>query len=262
MNKHIKILVIAILALVNFKTGNSQKTEQLTVKLSAPSKAGKLDVDIFNGSVKVISYPGKEVLVTATGPYYPNNIPSTKDKDQVKDPSSKSSNVDISEKNNIVTIKVEKPRIMNLVIKVPQNFSVVVKVLTAGDIVVENVSGDHEVSIVNGNITMSGIIGSVLANTKYGGITVDINPGKKNTPSAFSNVMGIIDVSFPGDLKANASLQTEFGEVHSDFAIVKDPSASTNTDNEKKRAIGKINGGGPDIMLRSVGGNVYLRKKK
>lgn len=258
MKKYIKIVLLALLALFCLNEVKSQNKQDLTVKLSDPLKAGKLDIELFNGSIKVIGYSGKEVMISATGPYYPNNFNQITGKTEAKDREDKTSNLNVSQQNNVVKIKVEKPRIMNLIIKVPQNFSVVLKVLTAGDIRVENVDGNHEVSIIAGNITMSAIDGSVLANTKNGNITVDMNSIKKDSPIALSNVGGVITLKLPVIPKADVTLRTEFGEIHSDFDII----ALNDKDISKKSATGKINGGGTNILMRSVGGNIELKKTK
>ncbi|MGY3212661.1 DUF4097 family beta strand repeat-containing protein [Mucilaginibacter sp. HD30] len=255
-----KIVVMIWLALFCFKSVKSQNKEELTIKLSDPLKAGKLDVELFNGTIKVIGYSGREVIISATGPYYPNNYNkiagATATNSEAKDGQGKALNV--SRQDNVVKIKVEKPRIMNLIIKVPQNFSVVLKVLTAGEIRVEKVDGNHEVSIIAGNITMSAIDGSVLANTKNGNITVDMTSVKKESPLALSNVGGAITLNLPLNSKADVTLRTEFAEVHSDFNI----SALNAKDISKNSATGKINGGGTNILMRSVGGNIEVKKTK
>jgi len=238
MNKSIKIVITALVLLLNVSMARSQSKE-FTVKLSDPSKAGKLAAEFFFGSVKVVGYPGKDVIINASGFYDANKVT-------------------ISEKNNVVSLTVEKPLTLNFVIKVPEKFSITLKIQTAGDIFLENLSGDHDVSLVNGNITLQNIDGSISANTKYGNIKVDMNSVKKDTPLAFSNVMGIIEVSLPTNVKADVKLQTEFAKVQSDFDIVSPDSK----DISKNKAIGKINGGGSDILMRSVGGNIYLKKKK
>lgn len=265
MNIHLKIIVFAILPLCFTKPAKCQTTRQVTLQLTDPLKPGKLDIELFFGSIKVIGYHGKEVIITSTGPYYPNNPSGTdqqKDKQGVKAViKDTSSMIDVSQKNNLVKIVLEKPRTTNLVIKVPENFSLVLKIQTGGNIIVENVNGDHEISLISGNITMSGIGGSVLANTKNGSITVGFNSLKPGTPLAFSNVMGIIDVTFPGNLKGNAKFQTEFGVVHSDFTIVRESEDVKPVVSGTKKAIGTINGGGPEIFIKTVGGNIFVRKK-
>jgi DUF4097 and DUF4098 domain-containing protein YvlB len=261
MNAYFKIVVFIILPLCFARPAKCQTTRQVTMQLTDPLKPGKLDIELFFGSIKVMGYPGKEVIITSTGPYYPNNAnsPHQQNKALVKDTSTM---IEVSQKNNLVKMVLEKPRTTNLVVKVPENFSLVLKIQTGGDIIVENVNGDHEISVISGNITMAGVSGSLLANTKNGNITVGFNSVKPGTPLAFSNVMGIIDVSFPGTLKANARFQTEFGEIHSDFSIINEPSDIKPAAVVNKKANGKINGGGPELFIKTVGGNIFVRKKK
>jgi len=251
MSKGIKIIAFTLLTLLAFKAAKSQDKEVI-VKLSDPAKAGMLDVEIFNGTIKVVGYSGSEVIVSYKGPYYGIN---SNQKPDANDAAKKGSGLDVSQKDNVVKIVVEKPRIIDLVIKVPLNFSLMLKNLTAGDIKVDNVTGDHEISISAGNITLSNIGGSVSAHTNKGNIKADMAAVKKDSPLAFSNVGGIIDVSLPSSLKANVKLQTEFAKVHSEFDV--EPQINTG-----KLIIGKINGGGAEILMKSVIGNVDLRKRK
>ena len=255
MGRNIKIMAFALLALITFKSANSQDKKEVVSKLSEPAKAGKLDIEIFNGTIKVEGYVGNEVVIGYKGPYYAINFNQRPDNNEAKDASKKVSNLDVSQKDNVVKVVVEKPRIVDLVIKVPFNFSLVLKNLTAGDIKVDNVNGDHEISMSAGNITLSNISGSVSAHTNKGNIKADMTSVKKDTPLAFSNVGGTIEVSLPSALKANVKLQTEFAKVHSEFNV----DAQINTGN---RITGKINGGGADILMKSVGGNVDLKKNK
>ncbi len=255
MKKNIKIIALTVLILLSFTIVKSQNRD-LTVKLTNPLKAGKLNVELFNGSIKIVGYSGKEVMISADGPYYPGKG----NQKPVKDTSKKVSDF-VSQENNLVKIKVEQPLIMNFVIKVPRNFSLVIKVLTAGDVDVEKVDGDHEVSGISGNITLSNISGSVLANNVRGNIKVDFNPVKMDAPLALSSVLGTINLSLPANVKANVKLQTDFSEIHSDFYI-DEGTPGQKSKNIIRRTIGKINGGGSEIFIKTVGGNIYLRKRK
>jgi len=236
-----KILsILAVLTLFTFNSVKSQDKKEISIKLSDPSKPGKLDIELFNGSMKVVGYNGTEVVVNYTGA---------------------AAGLNVSQQNNIVHILVEKPRTENLIIKVPQNCSLALKLLTAGNIQVENVNGDHEIYNINGNITMSGINGSISANTKNGNIKVEMNSVRRDAPLAFSNVMGTIDVSLPTMLKADVKMQTEFAKVHSEFDV-DTKSADSKMENSTNRITGKINGGGPSVLLKSVGGSIELKKGK
>jgi hypothetical protein len=43
----------------------SQEKEQISVSLTDPSKPGKLEVSLIHGSITVIGYAGKEVIIDA-----------------------------------------------------------------------------------------------------------------------------------------------------------------------------------------------------
>jgi hypothetical protein len=255
MKRSIQIIAIAIIALLNVKSAKSQDTE-LALKLTDPLKPGKLNVELFNGSIKIVGYSGKEVLVTGDGPY----LPGKGDQMPVRDNTKKVSDF-VSQESNQVKIKVGKPYIMNLVVRVPRNFSLVLKTLTAGNIDVQKVDGDHEISVISGNIVLSDVNGSVLANNVKGEIKVDIGLVKMNAPLALSSVTGSITLILPASQKANVKLQTDFAGVYSDFDIDKD-STVPKSNNMAHRTTGKINGGGTEIFIKTVGGNIYLRKKK
>jgi len=239
MKTNIKIGIVAIVALLCGQVVNAQKKHDLTVKLSHPSKPGVLNADLFTGSVKITGYAGNEVVITSSLPNDPDKIST-------------------AEKDNIVKLKVEQPTVVDFTIMVPRNFSVVLKILAAGNVTIDNLTGDQDIAISAGDVTMTNIDGSVSVNTKKGNVTVDMAPKMMNNAITLSNVQGIISLTIPTTQKANVKLQTEFAKVTSDFEIEK-PSADQPSN---KHIEGKINGGGSEILMRSVGGSIYLRKKK
>lgn len=182
--------------------------------------------------------------------------------------------LNITEKNNKVDVHINRPyQTINLTIKVPQKFSLKLHTVQGGDIVVENVDGNHEISNVNGSIVLNNIDGSVVANTVNEDVKVTFNSITANTLMAFSTISGNVDVTFPASLKANLKMKSDFGEVLSDFDIDIDKMpAKLKSRSEKDKGYykiskdewtyGKINGGGPEIMMKSLSGNVFLRKKK
>jgi hypothetical protein len=230
------MLYLFLFAMISCTVTFAQPKE-FSVPLSQSTKPGQLVMTLFCGSVKVVGYAGKEVLVTPSVPY-------------------DTSKITLSEKANVISIKVEKPYVINFVIKVPRDFSVVVKTQTAGTITIENVNGNHEVYVPDGTITMSDIEGSVSASNVKGAVKVSISSIKMDNPLALSSVMGNVELTLAANQKANISMQTTYGRLFSEFDIVKNPPG------DAKNIIGKINGGGSDILLKTVGGNVNLRKAK
>src|SRR5450759_4512983 len=66
--KKMKIAGLVILSLMigNKSFGQSGSTEQLTVPLSSPGKAYTLKVHLVTGSIKVVGYDGKDVIINVT----------------------------------------------------------------------------------------------------------------------------------------------------------------------------------------------------
>src|SRR6202000_1816219 len=122
---------------------------------------------------------------------------------------------------------------------------------------------------VNGWIHCDGAAGSVVANTVNGDVIVGFKSVNPQAAMAFSTLNGKVDVTFPAALKAKVKLKAEQGDVFSDFDVAIEK-GQTNVDKPKdshmyKIAIddwvyGSVNGGGPEIMMKTTNGNVYLRK--
>lgn len=252
MKTNIKLLTVALLALLNIQVVKAQDKE-MTVKLTDPTKPAKLTIDLFCGSIKVIGYSGKEVIITADGPY----APGKGDQKPVKD-NAKNIAEYVTQQSNAISFIVEKPSIMNLVVKVPKSCSLVLKVFTAGDITVDNIAGDQEISVVNGRITLSGISGSVLANNTKGNIRVALSAVQPQTAIALSSVVSAVELTAPANLKADARLQSDFENVTTDYSIA----GNAKPQKTAHRLSGKIDGGGANIYLKSVGGRVALQKVK
>ena len=267
-------LILAIILMVPLYA-SSQEKEQLNVPLTDPSKEGKLNVGLINGSIKIIGYAGKEVVVEGISvekKQSKNNREASEGMKRIT--TNDGFELTAKEKNNIVNVSVDNINLLvNLTIKVPHRFSLKVSTINNGDINVENVKGNLEISNINGFIRMKNIGGSVVANTINQDIVVNFTEVTPDTPMAFTTLNGKVDVTFPGNLKADVKLKTDEGDIYSDFDIdISKVPAKINktTDSEKgyykiKKedwTFGKINGGGSEIMMKTMNGDIYIRKVK
>jgi hypothetical protein len=78
-----------------------------------------------------------------------------------------------------------------------------------------------------------------------------------------------VDVTLPGTIKANLKMRSDQGDIFTDFDVQlrqgNDKPATTRSGRgykvEVNRALyGSVNGGGPEIELRTFNGTIYLRK--
>ncbi|TGE20011.1 DUF4097 family beta strand repeat-containing protein [Hymenobacter elongatus] len=253
--------------------------EQLTVALSAPGKPGVLHVKLVGGSITVVGYGGKDVVVDI------GTQGRQRDKDDDDDAAgsenrkglkriSSSSGFDLTaeEKSNHVYVSTNSwQQAVALTIKVPQRFSLQISTVQDGDILVENVAGELEVSNVNGDVRLSQVSGSAVASTVNGDVTASFRSVTAGAPMAFSTVNGKIDVTLPSTTKAALKLKTDNGEIYSDFDLTADKTPPTvnrtskggvyrlNVDNW---TYGKLNGGGAEIMMKTLQDDIYIRKAK
>ncbi|CAN5298619.1 hypothetical protein BH09BAC4_BH09BAC4_16460 [soil metagenome] len=273
----IRLLCITLLATSSVLAQNEVK-EQLVVPLSDPAKPGSLNVGLVNGSIKVIGYSGKDVVIDIVA------APKRSRRDDDDDRPDKAANgmkriatgmpLDVSaeERNNTVNVHANSMKhSIDLTIKVPQRFGLKVSTVNNGNIEIENVTGNLEVTNVNGYIHLTNVAGSAVANTVNGNLIATFKSIDSGTPMAFSTLNGNVDVTFPASVKANSKLKSDRGDIYSDFDIDVDknqPKVSrTNQSGMYQVKIedwvyGKINGGGPEVMMKNMNGNIYIRKAK
>ncbi len=270
------VLFICLMAAVGRLAAQSKHSEEMVVPLSEPGKPVTLEAHLMKGSIKVIGYEGKDVIVQVF-------MDSTKEReDEDRDDNSKGMkrigstggmDVRADEDNNTVRISSSaENKLTGLTIKVPQNTARIdVGTINEGNITVSDVSGKIEIHNVNGGITATGISGSVVANTVNGDVIVKFKSVDAGATMGFSNLNGKIDVTLPADTKANFKLKCERGEMFSDFDIDVDktrPKVETKNEDHFHQikiddwVLGKINGGGAELMMESQFGSIYIRKAK
>lgn len=143
-----------------------------------------------------------------------------------------------------------------------------------GTITIDGISGEIEASTLDGDIELKNVSGAVVANTMDGSINATFKsvPGKR--PMAFSTMDGDIDVTLPGSSKATITAKTVDGDIFTDFdfEIIPEKVEPQKPSNDLLSGFilgmygttvtGSINGGGAEIMMKTVDGGVYIRKAK
>ncbi|NAY92755.1 hypothetical protein GTQ34_12590 [Muricauda sp. JGD-17] len=261
---------IAVLAVLWISVAQAQEKEidLFTIPLSSPSKEGMLKVEQLSGSINVIAYEGKEVIVKVMVGEVEN---SGQSKYGMKRIGGSGLSISAEEENNVVKIDNEAwNRKTDFEIKVPKNFSLKLKTVNDGDIYVEGVSGDMEISNVNGHITLKNVSGSAITDTTNGEVKVNFNSVKEDSDMAFSSFNGNVEVTFPSMIKANVKAKSDMGEIYSDFnmaiserepKVEKGQSARGYKVKIEQWLRGTINGGGPEILFKTFNGDILIKSK-
>jgi len=244
--------------------------EQIVVPLSNPGEAGRLEVGLINGSIKVSGYDGNEVIIDAM---------STGSKKVEKNGSSgmtklttSSFELSATEKDNVVEIESDSwKRSINLEIKVPQKFDLDIGTINDGVVYIDNVTGEISADNTNGEVRIRNVSGTVVASSVNGEVKIIFDKITPDKPMAFSTMNGDIDITFPSSVKASVKMKSEMGDIYTDFDIdVKDTKPKvkkTEDSGEYKVSIedwiyGDINGGGPEFLFKNFNGDIYIRIKK
>lgn len=239
-----KIATYLFSVLLTFSLGpQNDPTEQITILLSNPGEPGHLRINHHKGSIRVTGYPGKSVIVRASMRF-----------GTVED----SIRLGAVESNNHIVINATpRHRTIDLDIDVPYHFSLQLKNDDNGHIIVEGLSGEMEISNTNGDISLKDISGSAMLDTVDGDITVQFKEIAPGLPMAFSSVEGHIDITFPKNVNALIKARADTGYIQNDFAPKKEQQTAGST-----WSYGKLNDGGPEMVLRSFLGNIHIRYQK
>ena len=239
--------------------GQEKEIDLFAIPLSDPAKPGTLKVEQISGSINVMSYSGKEVVVKATT--HEEDCKSCGERKGMKRVSGSSINISGEEKNNVVKIHNEMwNNTTDLEIKVPKNFSLKLSTINNGDIYVENVNGILEISNVNGDIRLNNISGSASVDTTNGEVEVSFLTLDAAADMAFSSFNGDVEVTFPASLKANVKAKSDMGDIFTDFDMdisknepeVERKSGSGSYKVKVEQWVrGKINGGGPEMLFKT-----------
>lgn len=263
--------IVLITALLSVK---AMAQQQLVIALSEPGKPYKLNVDLVSGAINVTAYDGKDIVIDVQSPSDKRRHEDRNERDGMhRITGGENLEVTAKEKNNSVTVSSGNPmRNVVLNIKVPQNASnIKLSTVNSGNITVDGVSGDIEASNVNGPINMENISGSVVANTVNGPVKVSFKSVDPKAAMAFSSLNGSVTLTVPANLKANFKLKTDRGDIYTDFDMATDKSTPKVTKSAKdgmyrltmdEWVYGKTNGGGPEIMMKTMNGSLYVKKSK
>ena len=225
-----------------------------------------VNCNMLNGSITVKATGGKDV--TVEGGRSNSHEPAPHGMRRIGE---STRGLEVTEEDNVITVHMHPAGNGDVTITVPVDTSLRLHTLS-GAINVEGVHGEVEVHTLNGQLLLTNISGTVTADSQNGEIKVSMDSVDAGKPLAFSTLNGLVDLTFPPDLKANLTVKTNHGAVFSDFDVTLGGSRvltekNGSPDGRYRIRIddtirGTINGGGVDLTIRTLNGGVYIRKKK
>jgi hypothetical protein len=263
----IKKLFIAALLLTVILPATYCQSEQLVINLSQASIPGLLTFENPKGSIRVTGYDGDVILISGTLRYSDAKKPVGNGMRRIEQNA-----IDISAEvkgNNIILLCRTTGKTIDFDIKVPRNFSLKLRSLDNGNVEIININGEIEVENDNGDITLENIAGSAVLSSVHGKISAVFREVNTASPMMLTSFEGDITITLPGSINARLKMKSENGEILSDFDIkpVKRQPVVKNVEDTRIYSledwvVGSINAGGPEYIIRTYNGNVYIRKKQ
>lgn len=155
-----------------------------------------------------------------------------------------------------------------LTLTVPRDVRVRLCTVNGDTLAVTGVTGDFDVSNVNGKVVMSGMAGSGSATTVNGGIEASFTRSPR-AESRFKTVNGTIAATFPRDFAADLQLKTFNGGLFTEFdttALPVEPERAERSGRPRyvyrQRGFTKVRvgAGGPLLTFDTLNGDVRITR--
>ena len=124
---------------------------------------------------------------------------------------------------------------------------------SGGSIRIRQAEGPVEAHTSGGSITVEEVIGTIEAHTSGGSVKAYLSR-QPDSDCRLTTSGGSITVQLSKDMSLDVNAKTAGGRVHADFPV----SISGKIDKNSMQA--QMNGGGPELYLRTSGGSIYLKK--
>ncbi|HXB45162.1 MAG TPA: DUF4097 family beta strand repeat-containing protein [Puia sp.] len=254
-------LILTIFTVLFFTNSLLAQEHKITVQ---NSKEGTVILDGFYGDLPIEGYAGNEIIITSTDgrfekvpaqakglkPVYPDGTDNT------------GMALNVEQSGNEISIRCLLPIEQGgaaYKIKVPENLSLRIKgdCSRSNSVHIQNMKNEIEVNVCE-SIKLKNVSGPLVLSNISGNIDIVFNEISSNKPISVASISGEIDVTLPAKAAVNLEMRNVSGNMYSDFDF--------NTSHKEMQRVGgnsinaKLNGGGTDLKITNVSGNIYLRK--
>lgn len=181
--------------------------------------------------------------------------------------------ISVTEENGVVSITgvTNKVKDYSYTISIPQGIEVSLDYhspFASSDIAVSDYKGSFEIKTLSANVKLTNCTGPFTVNTISGDVEAVFSTINQEAPTSLASVSGLIDVTVPTDSKATFEISNITGNVYNNLNL---ENVSNKSKDSRAEGLGAIkhnsggnytmNGGGQKLILKTVSGNIYLRKK-
>jgi len=228
-------LLVTLLSLLLASTASA--TEQSFHRSYALAHSGRVLIDNPYGDVSICSWDRDEVRVEA--------VQSASGASIVVDSTSDT----LSIRTQYLGFNTAHPASVEYRITVPRSANLDAIKLVNGELSIEGVAGSVKATSVNGNIKAAELEGTADLSTVNGQVQAEFHRISPTNPISLRSVNGPIVLSIPSDSRAQLIAENRSGGIQTDFA-------RADAGGHQFHAV--LKGGGARIQLRNVNGGISI----
>jgi DUF4097 and DUF4098 domain-containing protein YvlB len=267
----IRTMMLLSLVFTGMALAQPEDKKELTrLQFSDPKTQGHVDIHLLEGSIEIVGHDSEDIVVYANRPMRDQFKSQKAERNGLRAVRARSSGIEIKEVKNHLRISSEHwANRVHLYLMVPRKTSLNLHLVNGGYVMAKGVSGEHNIEVVNGALTMTEIRGTVLANVLNEDIKIELLEVTPNKPMSFSTLNGTIDVTLPANTKATLFCDTKNGEIYTGF----DSEFRTRTSRKehdhghgshisiKEEVTTDFNGGSEyPYVFKTMNGDILIRK--
>jgi lia operon protein LiaG len=226
------------------------------------TKEARLTLDGFTDNLPIEGYNGTEIIVTTNShDFEPNERSKGLKPIYASGVDNTGIGIAMEKSGNHISLRCLLPitKGAEYKIKVPENMALDITrdCARGGETTISNIKNEIEFKGCQ-DISLKNVTGPLVISTISGNVNVTFTEISKDKSISIASVSGEVDVTLPAKAAFNLEMGTVSGNMYSDFDF---PASN----NDMRRIGGSnirasLNGGGVDIKLHSISGNIYLRK--
>jgi len=265
----IRAMMVYALLLVFEPAVGQDDSQLITIPLSRPGEPVSLEMSILSARIEVIGEDrpdveftvsvgeGSRQIITPTGA---KSFPGT------------GYSLDVDEKDNHISFDTDwRTNRYDVTVRIPRQADLELSTVNDGEIIVSNIVCNLELNNTNGPITASRITGSVIAESVNEKIDVSFLELSEGDAMAFSSINGDLILGIPAGEGVQLYLDSARGEIYSDFEVEVQPTKPVIERREnsggievriQSEIVANINGGGTVIKLKTLNGDIQIRKSE
>lgn len=226
------------------------------------NKDARLTLDAFTGELPIEGYNGNEIIITGSLIETPERAKGLKPVYGGGQDNTNGLGINVEKDGNKITLHclLGQFRAGNYHIKVPESMALKIGRDCGGGgghTIVSNMKSEVEFKGCD-HITLKNVTGPLVVSTINGGVNVVFSEISKDKPISLASINGDVDVTLPAKAAVDLEMSTMSGGMFTDFDLPADNKEMKRVGGSKIKS--QLNGGGTELKLHNINGNIYLRK--